>query len=103
MLLAVAALSSCGNVTTSNFACQNAACQANLSGGGAEAELDSLGLTVQLAEVDGEEATFEVFGEDGGPDEEVTLSEGESADVLGAQMTLDSVEGDEVGFTIGRG
>jgi hypothetical protein len=102
ILAAVAALGACG-VTSSNFSCQNADCQGTLSGAGSDVELDSLGITIELVGVDGDEATFAVVEEEGGPDEEVTIAEGQSAEVVGAELTVEGVEGDEVSFTAGPG
>lgn len=75
----------------------------NLSGSGSDAELDSLGLTVVLDGTDDETATLQVLGESGAPDETVELAEGESAEVLGNDLTLESVDGDDVTLSLRPG
>ncbi len=92
----------CG-VTQSSYTCGNADCEVNLSGSGSYAELDSLGLTIVLDGTDDDTATLQVLGESGGPDETVELAEGESGEVLGNDLTLESVDGDEVTLTVAPG
>lgn len=94
-MVIAAGLVGCG-VTTSSFSCQNADCEINLSGSGADAELDTQGITVVLAETGDGTATLDVIGQAGGPDETVELAVGDSAEVLDLTLTLERVEGREV-------
>ncbi len=91
--------------TSSTFSCQNSDCNVNLSGAGADADLDSLGVTVRLAGVEDDEAALEVSskGAGSGSGEQVLLAEGESAQLGGLELTCERIEGDEVGLTIGPG
>lgn len=89
--------------TSSTFSCQNSDCDVNLSGAGAEADLDSLGVTVRLAGVKDDEAALEVSGTGAGPGEQVLLAEGDSAQLSGLELTCERIEGDQVGLTIGPG
>lgn len=92
---AAAVAAGCG-VTTSSFRCQNADCRVTLSGSGADAELDSQGITIVLDAVGDDTATLEVLGEQGGPDETVELAEGESGEVLGVGLTVERIDGGKV-------
>lgn len=94
-VMIAAGLAACG-VTTSSSRCQNANCQINLSGSGADVELDTLGITVVLAGTGDSMATLDVIGQAGGPDETVELAVGDSAEVLDLTLTLERLEGSEV-------
>ena len=67
VIAASASASACGG-TSGRFTWENGQCAVSLSGSGADAELDSLGVTVVLASIDDETATLEIFGLDGAPD-----------------------------------
>ena len=95
VIAAAVIVAACG-VTTSTFRCQNADCRITLSGSGADAELDSQGITIVLDAVSGDTATLEVLGEEGGPDESVELAEGDSGEVLGIAVTVERIDGGEV-------
>ncbi len=95
MIVAAVVVAGCG-VTTSSFRCQNADCRITLSGSGADAELDSQGITIVLDGVADDTATLEVLGEEGRPDETVELAEGDSGEVLGITLTVERIDGGEV-------
>jgi hypothetical protein len=85
----------CG-VTSTSVRCENATCEAKLSGGGATADIDALALKVTLKDTDGAEATLKIERQAAVPDKTVTLTERESAVVLGARVTLLDVDGSAV-------
>lgn len=95
-------LFACG-VTKSSFECSNADCDVSLSGSGSDAEIDSLGITIVLEGVDGDQASLSVVTEAGGPDEVVEVSEGETVEVLGNSLTVETVDGDEVDLNVQPG
>ncbi len=95
LVLLAAVVSGC-SVTTTQSRCENAQCRITLSGVGADTEIEQLGVTIEIAAIGGDTVTLAVYGEDGGPDEQVELSEGESAEVVGVQVTLESIDGDNI-------
>lgn len=98
LVLFVAVVSGC-SVTTTQSRCENAQCRITLSGVGADSEIESLGVTFEITAIGGDSVTLDVFGEDGGPDEQVELSEGESAEVVGVQVTCERIEGDNISLS----
>ncbi|HVL03741.1 MAG TPA: hypothetical protein VM386_04820, partial [Acidimicrobiales bacterium] len=74
-------------------------CRIILSGVGADTEIESLGVTFEITAIDGDTVSLQVFSEDGGPDEEVELSEGETAEVVGVLVTCERIEGDKVSLS----
>ena len=88
---------SSGGLHSSSFRCSNAECRISLTGAGAEAEIDALGTTFRLVSVDDDTATIRALGE------ELTLREGESAQVGGIEVTADRIDGNGVELTTGLG
>lgn len=98
----VAGVVGCG-VTKTSTSCENAECDAKLSGGGAHVDLDSLGLAIALDDTDGDKAKLKITRLAGGADQTVELSEGESTTALGARIKLGEVDGDTVTLHAGPG
>jgi hypothetical protein len=93
-LLTLAAIG-CG-VTTTSTSCHNADCDIKLSGNGADTELGSLGLAIELADTDGDKAELKLRRLTGSGREAIALAEGESRTALGALITLEDVDGSKV-------
>lgn len=102
LLLLALSVSAC-SVTTTRSSCENAQCRITLSGVGADTEIEQLGITLEIAALGGDPVTLDAFGEAGGPDETVELSEGESAEVLGVQVTCERIDGDSVTLSARQG
>jgi hypothetical protein len=81
LLLLALSVSGC-SVTTTRSNCENAQCRITLSGVGADTEIDQLGVTLEITAIGGGSVTLDVFGEAGGPDEQVELFEGGTGGAL---------------------
>jgi len=99
---ALVLFAACG-VTKSSFECSNANCDVSLSGSGSDAELESLGITIVLERVEGDQVSLSVVTEAGGPDEVVEVSEGETVEVLGNSLTVETVDGDDIDLNVQPG
>jgi len=85
----------CG-VTKSSSSCKNAVCKIELSGKGANVELDGPNLKVVLAGTADGKAELKLMRIDAVPEETVKLAEGEAGVSFSYGITVEEIDGDKV-------
>jgi len=85
----------CG-VTKSSSSCRNAVCEIQLSGKGANVELDGPNLEVVLAGTADGKVELKLMRIGAVPEETVKLAEGESGVAFSYGITVEEVDGDKV-------